>query len=120
MLASEDKDELERELQAWCARLERFGLRLNVKKTEYLTTDVTESSSIKVDGIELPRTAVFKYLGSAVASDGKLMVEVNSRVSPGLCAVRQRLPQESVYLVDRNASGGAGETYAAPLAHTTP
>ncbi|VDP27594.1 unnamed protein product, partial [Heligmosomoides polygyrus] len=79
MLASEDKGELERELQAWCDRLERFGLRLYVKKTEYLTTDVTESSSIKVNGIELPRTAVFKYLGSAVASDGKLMVEVNSR-----------------------------------------
>ncbi|VDO65224.1 unnamed protein product [Heligmosomoides polygyrus] len=36
MLASEDKGELERELQAWCDRLERFGLRLNVKKTEYL------------------------------------------------------------------------------------
>ncbi|VDP06675.1 unnamed protein product [Heligmosomoides polygyrus] len=81
MLASEDKGELERELQAWCDRLERFGLRLNVKKTEYLTTDVTESSSIKVNGIELPRTAVFKYLGSTVASDGKLVVEVNSRVS---------------------------------------
>ncbi|VDO67474.1 unnamed protein product, partial [Heligmosomoides polygyrus] len=81
MLASEDKGELEQEVQAWCDRLERFGLRLNVKKTEYLTTDVTESSSIKVNGIELPRTAVFKYLGSAVASDGKLMVEVNSRVN---------------------------------------
>ncbi|VDP07231.1 unnamed protein product [Heligmosomoides polygyrus] len=81
MLASEDKGELEREVQAWCDRLERFGFRLNVKKTEYLTTDVTESSSIKVNGIELPRSSVFKYLGSAVASDGKLMVEVNSRVS---------------------------------------
>ncbi|VDP56203.1 unnamed protein product [Heligmosomoides polygyrus] len=60
MLASEDKGELERELQAWCDRLER---------------------SIKVSGIELPRTSVFKYLGSAVASDGGLMTEANSRVS---------------------------------------
>ncbi|VDP22490.1 unnamed protein product [Heligmosomoides polygyrus] len=38
-------------------------------------------SSIKVNSIELPRTSVFKYLGSAVASDGNLMIEVNSRVS---------------------------------------
>ncbi|VDP11664.1 unnamed protein product [Heligmosomoides polygyrus] len=53
--------------------IKRFGLKLNVKKTEYLMTNVTESSSIKVNGIELPRTAVFKYLGSAVASDDKLM-----------------------------------------------
>ncbi|VDO24028.1 unnamed protein product [Heligmosomoides polygyrus] len=81
MLASEDKGELEREVQAWCDRLERYGLRLNVKETEYLTTDVIESSSIKVKGIELPRTSVFKYLGSAVASDGNLMVEVNPPMS---------------------------------------
>ncbi|VDO73409.1 unnamed protein product [Heligmosomoides polygyrus] len=66
VLASEDKDKLEREVQAWYDRLERFGLKLNVKKTEYLTTDVTESSSIKVNGIELPRTSVFKYLSSHV------------------------------------------------------
>ncbi|VDP04252.1 unnamed protein product [Heligmosomoides polygyrus] len=58
-----------------------FGLKLNVKKTEYLTTDVNESGSIKIDGTELARTSVFKYLGSAIASDGGLMVEVNSRVS---------------------------------------
>ncbi|VDP15013.1 unnamed protein product [Heligmosomoides polygyrus] len=81
MLASEDRGELEREAQAWCDRLERFGLKLNVKKTEYLTTEVNESSSIKVNGIELPRVSVFEYLGSAAASDGNLMTEVNSRVS---------------------------------------
>ncbi|VDO94658.1 unnamed protein product [Heligmosomoides polygyrus] len=32
--------------------VERFGLKLKVKKTEYLTTDVTESSSIEVNGIQ--------------------------------------------------------------------
>ncbi|VDP10554.1 unnamed protein product [Heligmosomoides polygyrus] len=50
-----------------------------MKETEYLTTDVTESSSIKVNGIQLQRTSVFMYLGSAVASDGNLIIEVNSR-----------------------------------------
>ncbi|VDP11736.1 unnamed protein product [Heligmosomoides polygyrus] len=81
MLACEDKGELEREVQAWCDRLAMFGLKLNVKKTEYFTTDVNESGSIKINGTELARTSVFKYLGSAIASDGSLMVEVNSRVS---------------------------------------
>ncbi|VDP39312.1 unnamed protein product [Heligmosomoides polygyrus] len=55
--------------------------RLNVKKTEYLTTDVNESSSINVNAIELPRTSVFKYLGSAVASDGNVMIDVNLRTA---------------------------------------
>uniref|UniRef100_A0A183GVR1 L51_S25_CI-B8 domain-containing protein n=1 Tax=Heligmosomoides polygyrus TaxID=6339 RepID=A0A183GVR1_HELPZ len=62
-------------------RLLSDGLKLSVKKTEYLTPNVAYSGSIKVKGIELPRTAVFKYLESAIASDGKLMVEVNPRVS---------------------------------------
>ncbi|VDP02238.1 unnamed protein product [Heligmosomoides polygyrus] len=81
MLACEDKDDLERQVQAWCDRLAMFGLKLNVKKTGYLTTDLNESGSIKIHRTELARTSLFKYLGSAVASDGGLMVEVNSRVS---------------------------------------
>ncbi|VDP17722.1 unnamed protein product, partial [Heligmosomoides polygyrus] len=51
------------------------------QKTECMTTDEDESSFIKVNGIELPRTSVFQYLGSAMASDGGLLVEVNSRVN---------------------------------------
>ncbi|VDP04932.1 unnamed protein product [Heligmosomoides polygyrus] len=35
----------------------------------------------QINGTEPARTSVFKYLGSAIASDGGLMVEVNSRVS---------------------------------------
>ncbi|VDP04842.1 unnamed protein product [Heligmosomoides polygyrus] len=53
MLACEDKDVLEREVQAWSAP---SGLLL------------------------IPRTSGFKYLGSAVASDGNVMVEVNLRI----------------------------------------
>ncbi|VDO78014.1 unnamed protein product [Heligmosomoides polygyrus] len=79
ILACDDKGDLERQVQAWCDRLARFELKLNVKKTEYLTTDVNESGSIKINGTKLVRTTAFKYLGSAIASDGGLMVEVNSR-----------------------------------------
>nr|CDJ95465.1 RNA-directed DNA polymerase (reverse transcriptase) domain containing protein [Haemonchus contortus] len=81
MLASEDKSELESQVQTWSDRLARFGLRLNVKKTEYLTTDSSEPGSIKINGTELTRTTTFKYLGSAIASDGSLGFETNSRVN---------------------------------------
>ncbi|VDO67913.1 unnamed protein product [Heligmosomoides polygyrus] len=81
MLASEDKNKLEQQVQAWCDRLVMFGIKLNVKKTEY--TDVNEcgSTNIKINSTELAHTSVLKYLGSAIACDGSLMVEVNSRVS---------------------------------------
>uniref|UniRef100_A0A7I4Y565 Reverse transcriptase domain-containing protein n=1 Tax=Haemonchus contortus TaxID=6289 RepID=A0A7I4Y565_HAECO len=69
MLASEDKSELESQVQTWSDRLAMFGLRLNVKKTEHLTTDSSEPGSIKINGTELTRTTTFKYLGSAIASD---------------------------------------------------
>ncbi|EYC14719.1 hypothetical protein Y032_0039g119 [Ancylostoma ceylanicum] len=53
MLASEDKDELERQTQAWSDRLARCDIRLNIKKTEYLTTGEHESGTIKINGTDL-------------------------------------------------------------------
>nr|CDJ85576.1 RNA-directed DNA polymerase (reverse transcriptase) domain containing protein [Haemonchus contortus] len=81
MLASEDKSELELQVQTWSDRLAMFGLRLNIKKTEHLTTDSSEPGSIKINGTELTRTTTFKYLGSAIASDGSLGFETKSRVN---------------------------------------
>ncbi|VDP31622.1 unnamed protein product [Heligmosomoides polygyrus] len=40
------------------------------KKTEYLVTDVTEPGSIKVNGIELPRAAVFNFATVMKQSSG--------------------------------------------------
>ncbi|VDO63835.1 unnamed protein product [Heligmosomoides polygyrus] len=62
MLACEDKTGLKRQAQAWCDRLASFGLKLNVKMTEYLTTDVVEHGSNKINGTELSRVTSFKYL----------------------------------------------------------
>ncbi|VDO67476.1 unnamed protein product [Heligmosomoides polygyrus] len=42
MLACEDKTGLERQAQAGCDRLALFGPKLNVKKTDYMTTDILE------------------------------------------------------------------------------
>ncbi|EYB87752.1 hypothetical protein Y032_0258g463 [Ancylostoma ceylanicum] len=66
VLASEDRHELELQTQAWSDRMAQFGLRLNVKKTEYLTTDVNKNGTIKVNSTGLARTETFKYLGSTV------------------------------------------------------
>nr|CDJ83697.1 endonuclease-reverse transcriptase [Haemonchus contortus] len=49
--------------------------------SEHLTADSSEPGSIKINGTELTRTTTFKYLGSAIASDGSLGFETNSRVN---------------------------------------
>lgn len=55
-LAFEDKAELGLVMQAWRDRLQRFGLKLNVNKTEFITSDVNESVSSKVNGTGLNQT----------------------------------------------------------------
>ncbi|XGW34331.1 hypothetical protein V3C99_018300 [Haemonchus contortus] len=59
ILDSEEESALEQKVQAWSDRLTMFGLRLNFKKTEYLTTDPSEPGSIKISGTELTRTTTF-------------------------------------------------------------
>ncbi|EYC22386.1 hypothetical protein Y032_0017g3320 [Ancylostoma ceylanicum] len=81
MLASEQKEDLQRQTQAWSERLARFGLRLSVKKTEYMTTNLDELFTIQVDGNDLRRTDYFKYLGSTFSADGNLAHEVIARVN---------------------------------------
>ncbi|EYB85538.1 hypothetical protein Y032_0296g1688 [Ancylostoma ceylanicum] len=81
MLASEQKEDLQWLTQAWSERLARFGLRLNVKKTEYMTTNFDELSTIQVDGNDLRRTDYFKYLGSTLSADSNLAHEVVARVN---------------------------------------
>ncbi|EYC39234.1 hypothetical protein Y032_0667g1337 [Ancylostoma ceylanicum] len=73
--------DLQRQTQAWSERLARFGLRLNVKKTEYMTTNLDELSTIQVNGNDLRRTDYFKYLGSTLSDDGNLAHEVVARAN---------------------------------------
>ncbi|VDO19859.1 unnamed protein product [Heligmosomoides polygyrus] len=56
-------------MQAWCDRLDRidrFELKLNAKNSEYLTTDVTECSSIKINGIAIPELLISKIYREVV------------------------------------------------------
>ncbi|EYC26161.1 hypothetical protein Y032_0011g1592 [Ancylostoma ceylanicum] len=80
MPTSEQKEDLERQGQAWGELLVRFGLRLNVKKTEYMTTNLDESSTVQMDGNDFHRTDYLKYPGSTLSPDGNLAHEVVARV----------------------------------------
>ncbi|EYB99683.1 hypothetical protein Y032_0120g884 [Ancylostoma ceylanicum] len=75
MLASEQKEDLESQMQAWSELPAWFGLRLNVKKTEYMTTNLGEPSTIQDDDNDLRKTECFKYLESSLPADGSLAHE---------------------------------------------
>ncbi|EYB89508.1 hypothetical protein Y032_0231g3014 [Ancylostoma ceylanicum] len=81
MLASEQKEDLERQTQAWSECLTRFGIRLNIKMTECMTTNLDEPSTIQVDGNDLRRTDYSKYSDSTLSADGILAHKVVTRVN---------------------------------------
>ncbi|KAG8136472.1 hypothetical protein E2320_005055 [Naja naja] len=63
MLASTIRGELQQQVQTWNERLNHFGFRLNIKKTEYLET-VTTPGMLQINGENLKKLDIFWYLGS--------------------------------------------------------
>ncbi|KAK6742164.1 hypothetical protein RB195_009807 [Necator americanus] len=85
MLASESRDDLQKQVQSWKDRLQQHRLRLNVSKTEYIECGPRiEDGSICVDGTKLKvvnKMDCFKYLGSKVTSTGDIDQEGRARVN---------------------------------------
>ncbi|EYC44290.1 hypothetical protein Y032_0466g1977 [Ancylostoma ceylanicum] len=57
------------------------GSAFGLTRTEYMTTNLDELSTIQVDGNDLRRTNYFKYIGSILSADGNLAHEVVARVN---------------------------------------
>ncbi|KAK6762963.1 hypothetical protein RB195_023610 [Necator americanus] len=73
MLASESRDDLQKQVQSWKDRLQQYGLRLNTSKTEYMECGPRiGDGSIRVDGTELNKVNCFKHLESKVTSTGDI------------------------------------------------
>ncbi|KAK6751745.1 hypothetical protein RB195_003280 [Necator americanus] len=82
MLASESRDDLQKQVQFFKDRLQQYGLRLNTSKIEYMECGPRiKDGSIRVDGTELNKVNRFKYLGSKVTSTGDIDQEGRARVN---------------------------------------
>ncbi|EYB94331.1 hypothetical protein Y032_0173g424 [Ancylostoma ceylanicum] len=68
VVAAGTREELMKEVQAWKDRLERYGIKLNIKKTEYLECGEQTPGTIFIDNEELLKASVFKYLGSRIST----------------------------------------------------
>ena len=83
MLCDNTREGLEALLNEWVYMIERNGLRVSRKKTEYLRTtfngEVEDNQSIHIAGTEVSRVKEFNNLGSTVNSSGTLTDEIRSR-----------------------------------------
>ena len=83
---SESKEQVEEKLESWRYALERRGMKVNRRKTEYMCVNEgqdTGSGTVKMQGEEVAKVEDFKYLDSTVQSNGECGREVKKRVQAG-------------------------------------
>ena len=88
VICSESKEQVEDKLESWRYALERRGMKVNRRKTEYMCVCVNErqdtgSGTVKMEGEVVAKVDDFKYLGSTVQSNGECGREVKKRVHAG-------------------------------------
>ena len=58
----------------------KFGLQINVKKTEVISLNTKQAPEIQLDGNSLMNTNSFTYLGSIVTSEGGAEEDIKARL----------------------------------------
>lgn len=69
-LMNEQCEDLQELTQQWNEWLGEFGLRLNIKKMEYMECGPQTDRTISIGGEDLKKVKQFKYLGSLLCNNG--------------------------------------------------
>ena len=72
VICSEGKERVEEKLESWIYALERRGMKVNRRKTDYMCANERQvNGTVKMQGEEVAKVEDFKYLGSTVQSNGE-------------------------------------------------
>ena len=86
-ICSESKEQVEEKLESFRYALDKRGMKVNRRKTEYMCVNkrqYNDRSTMKMQGEKKWRKCrIFKYLGSTVKSNGECGREVKKRVQAG-------------------------------------
>ncbi|XP_037803561.1 uncharacterized protein LOC119597968 [Penaeus monodon] len=80
---SEEKADLQVDLERWHNGLEKRGMKVSRAKTEYMCLNGMQGGSVLMDDQQLPEVTEFKYLGSLLQSDGGVHKEISRRIQSG-------------------------------------
>ena len=84
VICSESKERVEETMESWRYALERRGMIVNRRKTEYMSVNERiVNGTVGMQGEEVAKVEDFKYLGSTVQSNGECGREVKKRVQAG-------------------------------------
>ena len=83
VLCCNSRERVERKVELWRRALEDRGLKVSRSKTEYLSFNDESVGDVTLQGNNMKRVGSFKYLGSIVAENGDLDVEIAHRIQAG-------------------------------------
>ena len=84
VICSESKEWVEEKLESWRYALERRGMKVNRRKTEYTCVNERQvNGTVKMQVEEVEKVEDLKYLGSTVQGNGECRREVKKRVQAG-------------------------------------
>ena len=96
-LVAHSAEEMQKIVDAFSDASKKFGLKINIKKTEVLyqsNSTRTREEDIMLDGNKLNSVLEFTYLGSTISSDGCIDDEIQRRMAKASASfgrLRQRL-----------------------------
>ena len=88
VLIDETKAGLNTKLERWREALETRGFRISRTKTEYMECDFSNHKEsiediVKLEGQNLPKRDMFRYLGSIIHREGDITEDVTHRIKAG-------------------------------------
>jgi len=96
-LVAHSPQEIQRIINAFSDASKKFGLTINIKKTEVLyqpNSSIVQEVDIMIDGKKLSSVPEFTYLGSTITKDGRIDAEILKRMAKASISfgrLRQRL-----------------------------
>ena len=93
-MVAHSAEEMQKIVDAFSDMSKKFGLKINIKKTEVLyqpNSTRTREEDIMVDGNKLNSVLEFIYIGSTILSNGCIDDEIQRRMSKTFGRLRQRL-----------------------------
>ncbi|VDO78018.1 unnamed protein product [Heligmosomoides polygyrus] len=80
-LVADNQEELEEKVQLWQTALADNGLRLNVKKTRFVSSEQCAGSILDCQGEAIEKVEDFRYLGSDLFEEGRVDQPIRGRIN---------------------------------------
>ncbi|VDO73298.1 unnamed protein product [Heligmosomoides polygyrus] len=80
-LVADNQEELEEKVHLWQRALADNGLRLNVKKTKFISSEQCAGSILDCQGEAIENVEEFRYLGSDLSEEGSVDQAVRGRIN---------------------------------------